>query len=288
MRKVKHRFKKITEDFIDGFLDHDVLTLSAALAFYTALSLAPLLLITLSIVGLVGIDMRPGISQEIGTLMGPEAGKAIVAIIENVQERPKLGTIAGILGVITLLFSASGVFAQLHTSLNLIWHSTQKNTPGVWSWVKQRLLSMGMVFTLAFLGIVSLLASAIITFLFERYELLWQALNNLVSVTIFAFVFAAIFKYLPDSKLTWRNALRGGFITSIMFSIGKYFIGLYLGQSAVASAYGAAGSLIMLLIWVYYSAVIFFMGAEFTRALTVPMPEAQEPRYDHLSRTSQA
>lgn len=262
---------KLTKDFIDGFIDHDVLTLSAALAFYTALSLAPLLLITLAVIGLVGFDMRPGVIREINNVIGSEAAQAITAIVENVQETPRLGSFAGILGAVTLLFSASGVFAQLQISLNLIWQSAAKPSTGVWTWVKNRLLSIGMVFTLAFLAIVSLLASAIVTFLFDQSDaVVWQTINNIVSISLFAGVFAAIFKYLPDSKLQWKHALIGGLFTSVMFTIGKYLIGLYLGQSAVASAYGAAGSLIMLLIWVYYSAVIFFMGAEFTRALTTP------------------
>lgn len=276
MRKRKFNLRRIAGDFVDGVIQHDVLTLSAALAFYTALSLAPLLLITLSVIGMAGVDLKPGIMHEIYLLMGPEAAKAVSAIINNVQSEPELSTVAGVLGAVTLLFSASGVFAQLQTSLNLIWQSAIKKSPGVWDWVKHRLLSIGMVFTMAFLAVVSLLASAIVSYLFEHNKFIWQTINNLVSIGLFVVVFGALFKLLPDSKLNWKNAMVGGLFTSIMFTFGKYFIGLYLGQSAIASAYGAAGSLIMLLIWVYYSSLIFFMGAEFTRALTLPIQKDEK------------
>lgn len=272
MRNRKFHLKQVAKDFVDGFIQHDVMTLSAALAFYTALSLAPLLLITLAIIGSLGLDLRPDVTREIRSLMGPEAAKAITAIVENVKEEPRLSTLAGVLGTLTLIFSASGVFAQLHTSLNLIWQSAITRDTNVWTWLKHRLLSVGMVFTMAFLGTVSLLASAALSFAFSTvHETLWETINTVVSLGLFTLVFGAIFKLVPDSNLTWKRAFSGGLFTSVMFTIGKYFIGLYLGQSAMASAYGAAGSLIMLLIWVYYSAVIFFMGAEFTRALTIPI-----------------
>ena len=266
-------FRALFNDLFDGVVSHDVMTLSAALAFYTALSLAPLTLITLAVLGVVGVDLSDEIVGQIKDLMGAEAGGIIASIVKNAKTQPRLGTIAGVMAVITLLFSASGVFSQLQSSLNEIWKSSRPADNGAWSWVKKRLFSMGMVFTLAFLAVVSLTVNAFISLLFLRYAILWQMANNLASFTIFALIFSSLFKYLPDSKLSWKNALIGGALTSLLFTFGKSAIGIYLGQSAFGSSYGAAGSLVMMLVWVYYSAVIFFVGAELTRALTQPLSD---------------
>ncbi len=261
-------FRRILKRFVAGFIRHDVMTLAAALSFYTALSLAPLLLITLAVVGWLGGDMREAFLAQVVTLMGAEAGASVRAVVDNVRES-QLGNVAGFLGIGALLFSASTVFAQLQSSLNTIWNASLEPTKSGWaSWVKKRLLSMGMVFTLAFLGMVSLMVSAVLSFLFDEGAALWEVVNFVVSLGLFALVFACLFKYLPDTRLNWRSALSGGVLTAVLFTVGKHLIGLYLGQSAVGSAYGAAGSLVLLLVWVYYSSVIVFVGAEFTRVLS--------------------
>lgn len=252
---------------LNGFLGHDVMTMSAALAFYTALSLAPLLVITLSVVGLLGESSQHEFIQQVQSLMGDQAATAINAIIDSAQKRPNLGNLAGIIGFLTLFFSASGVFAQLQASLNKIWEAEAKASTGAWAWIRKRLLSMGMVITLGFLAMVSLVASAALSFVFAREGQLWTVLNWIVSLAVFSAMFAVIFKFLPDAKLGWKNALSGGVVTAVLFIIGKGLIGIYLGKSAVGSAYGAAGSLVVLLAWVYYSAIIVFTGAEITRVL---------------------
>jgi membrane protein len=261
-------FKNLSNDFLDGLIKHDVMTLAAALAFYTTLSLAPILLLTLSLVGLFGIDMSSEVAHEIEKLMGEEAARAITAIVQNAQAETKLSTMAGALGLATLLVSASGVFVQLHSSLNIIWRVGPRLRHGVTVWARHRLLSVVAMFSLALLGIVSVLASTLIAYFFKDYQLTWKVINWFLSLLIFAGVFAALFKYLPEDRLSWRNALVGGLLTSLMFAVGKYVIGVYLFRSAIASAYGAAGSLIMLLLWVYYSSIIFYVGAEVTRVLT--------------------
>ncbi len=251
-----------------GVSAHDLLTQSAALAFYTALSLAPLLVITLALVGLLGESSQQQLIEQIQNLLGDQAATAINAIINSSQSKPQVGNIAGIISVLVLLFSASGVFAQIQTSLNLIFEAQAKESRGAWGWVRKRILSMGMVISLGFLAMVSLVVSTILSFLFSKSGMLWEVLNFAISLGVFAALFTLLFKYLPDTKLSWKRSFSGAMVTAVLFAIGKVIIGLYLGKSAVGSSYGAAGSLIVLLSWVYYSALILFTGAEITRVLT--------------------
>ncbi len=265
---MKARFQVIANDFLDGLIKHDVMTLAAALAFYTTLSLAPILLLTLAIVGVFGIDMSLEVALEIEKLMGEEAARAITAIVQNAQAETRFSTLAGALGLATLLVSASGVFLQLHSSLNIIWRVGPRLRNSLKVWARHRLLSMVAMFTFALLGIFSVLGSTMIAYYFKEHQFAWKVVNSFMSLMIFAALFASLFKYLPEDRLSWKNALIGGLVTSSMFAVGKYLIGVYLFKSALASAYGAAGSLVMLLLWVYYSAIIFYVGAEVTRVLT--------------------
>ncbi len=262
------KLKDIGKKFLDAFGTHDLMTLAAALAFYTALALAPLLLITLSVVGLLGENSKNKLMEQIQDVMGPQAGAAINGIVEAANNNPESGGIAGIFGVILLLFTAGGVFAQLQDSLNVIWDAQGDAPAGMWAWVRKRLLSMGMVLTLGFLALVSLVVSTVLSSVLTQESAVWTVINFLVSGGIFAAMFALIYKYLPDAKLSWKDAFTGGVITAILFLIGKSLIGLYIGKSALGSAYGAAGSLIVFLSWVYYSSIIVFAGAELTRIVS--------------------
>lgn len=262
--------KRALSAVASGFAKHDIMTLSAALAFYTALSLAPLLVITLSLASLLGENSQAQLVDQIRGALGSEAAQSIDSIIQNSQEKPKLGSIAGIISTIVLLFTASGVFAQIQASLNTIFETEASKSAGIWGWLRKRILSMGMVITLGFLAIVSLVVSAVLAFIFSKEGAMWQVLNFTVTTAVFSFLFAIILKYLPDTKISWKSALWGGFTTALLFAIGKLLIGLYLGKSAVGSAYGAAGSLLVLLTWVYYSGIILFTGAEITRLHTAP------------------
>ena len=272
MWKDELTFKKIVSDFVDGFYRHDILTLSAALAFYTIFSLAPLVLVILSVVGLSGVNLKPEILSEIQRYLGPEVSRAIKAIIENSKSEPNRSSLAGIVGSVMLLFSASCVFAQLQTSLNIIWRSRLRKSTVISQWLIQRVLSILMLMMLAILVLGTLLISAMMSYFIDKGSM-WQFADTAIPLTVFVFLFGSLFKLIPDSQLNWKEALFGGLFTSVMFMTGKYLIGLYLSQGAMTSAYGAAGSLVILLIWVYYSAVIFFMGAEFTRTLSVPVKE---------------
>ena len=262
--KVKDVFRK----FLEGFNKHDLMTLSAALAFYTALSLAPLVLLIITIIGILGGNYQEEFLRQVQSLMGNEAAGALSLIVKNANTHENKASISGIVGSLVLLFSASAVFAQLQSSMNVIWEAkAEAKTAGWITYLRTRFLSMGMVLALAFLALVSLLLSTTLSAVLTQSGLLWSILNFVFSLLAFSAVFAAIFKFMPDRNVSWRHVAVGGIFTGILFSIGRSVIGIYLGTSAIGSAYGAAGSLIVLLAWVYYSALIVFMGAEFTRSI---------------------
>ena len=247
--------------------------LGAALAFYTALSIAPLLVLSLRVAAIAFGDeaARGEIQRQFDTIVGKEGAEAVEAMLQNAN-RPETGTVATVFSFVTLLFGASGVFGQLQDSLNTIWEVQPKPGRGIWGFFQDRFLSMAMVMGIAFLLVVSLMVSTVLSFAGSHTihlppELEWagRIVNIAVSLTVFTGLFAMIFKYLPDVKIGWKDVWMGGAITAVLFTLGKFAIGLYLGRSAIASSYGVAGSLVVLLIWVYYSAQIVFLGAEFTQ-----------------------
>jgi membrane protein len=247
--------------------------LAAALAYYTVVALAPLLVILIAIVGLAfGREAAQGqIVSQIGSLVGEENGEAIQGIIANAS-RPKTGIIATVIGIATLLFGASGVFGALQDGLNTIWEVKPKPGRGLLGILKDRFVSVTMVFGVGFLLLVSLAISAglaimgeYLTGLLPLPEIVLQSLNFVISLAVITLLFAMIFKVLPDAEIAWGDVWVGAAITALLFTIGKLLIGLYLGKSGVGSAYGAAGAMVVILIWVYYSAQILFLGAEFTQ-----------------------
>ena len=262
------KIKSFIGELLNNFNRHQVLTLSAALAFYTALSLAPLLLITLSVVGLLGGKSQLHLLEQIRSVLGDPASAAVTTVIDNAQQRPHLGSFAGIAGIVILLFSASSVFAQLQFSLNTIWDCQTQTSASWWVLIRRRLLSIGMVISFGFLALVSLLVSAVLSYVLTNDGEIWQIVNLMVTLLVFTIAFAMIFKFLPDANIPWKDSLYGGLTTAVLFALGKSVIGIYLGHSAIGSAYGAAGSLIVLLAWVYYSAIIVFTGAEITNVTT--------------------
>ena len=246
---------------------------AAALAYYTIFSLAPLLVI---IVGILGIyygqsDAKGQIISQIGDLTSPSVATTIQGVL-NAQAESGGGVLATVLGTITLLVGATGVFAQLQTALNTIWEVKPKPKGGVMHLIVVRLLSLGMVLVIAFLLLVSLLLSTALEFvgayftdLLPGAAFIWQIANVLVSFGVITLLFALIFKYLPDAEIAWGDVWTGAAVTSLLFVIGKFLISWYLSRGGVASTYGAAGSLVVLLLWIYYSAQILFFGAEFTQ-----------------------
>ena len=247
--------------------------LAAALAYYTAFSIAPLLLISISVAGLVfGREAAEGrVFAQLQGLLGPGAAAMIQESIAKSQDTGA-GTLSAIVGIAMLIWSASGVFSQLQDSLNTIWEVAPDPNAGWLASIKRRFMSMTMVLGIGFLLLVSLVLSAgisvvgnILSGLLPGGELLWQGVNFLLGFAVVALLFAAIYKVLPDAEVEWSDVWVGAVVTSFLFTVGRILIGLYLGHASVGSTFGAAGSLLVFLVWVYYSAQILFFGAEFTQ-----------------------
>jgi membrane protein len=260
---------------VQDWWQDNCLRLAASLAYYTALSLAPLVLLIVGVVGLV-LD-RQQVAQQLAAqlegLMGTAGRDLITTILTTTS--PQGGALATIIGLVTLFIGATAVFGELQATMNLIWEVQPAPTGGVWAgiwaWLRQRIFSLALVFALAFLLLVSLVISAALAgaaALFQGPEqaLLSRVLELVVSLLVLTFVFALFYKYVPDAAIGWRDVWLGGLLTAVLFTLGKTAIGVYLGQASVGSAYGAADSLVVLLVWVYYSALILFFGAEFTQA----------------------
>lgn len=247
--------------------------LAAALAYYTIFSIAPLLIIVIAVVGAVfGEEAARGeIFRQIQGLVGTQGAKFIETAIQNANQ-PTTGTIASLISILVLLLGATGLFTELQDALNTIWEVKPKPGRGVNTMVRQRVLSFTMVLGIGFLLLVSLVISAglsaIVTFfsnLVPGVDFLWQIVNFLLGFAITTVLFGLIFKVLPDVKITWGDVLIGASITSLLFSIGRFLLGQYLGNGSFGSTYGAAGSLVVILAWIYYAAQILFFGAEFTQ-----------------------
>ena len=250
--------------------DHEAPRLGAALSFYTMLSLAPLVILVIAIASLVfgHSAAQNDIIREVQGIMGTEGAKAIETVIEHGQKPTSV--LASVIGVLILLVGASGAFSELQSALNKIWDVQPNNGSAVASLIKARLFSFGMVLAVSFLLLVSLVVTAGLAVVGKFFgeilpmpELLMHAINFLISFVGISALFALIFKYVPEAKIEWKDVWEGAIATALLFTIGKSLIGLYLGKAAVGSAYGAAGSLIVVIVWVYYSAMIFFFGAEF-------------------------
>lgn len=248
--------------------------LGAALAYYTAFSLAPLLIISIAIAGFVLGDeaARGKVFEQLHHLIGEQGGKAAQEMVQSAGSKPRAGIIASIAGLVTLLLGASGVFGQLQSSLNIIWGVEPQPGRGILGFIKSRFLSFGFILVVGFLLLVSLMLSTAVTYLAQSIgglisgiEILMQMLNFALSFGVVTVLFALMFKFLPDAVIAWKDVWLGAAITAAFFTLGKFGLSFYLGASSVASSYGAAGSLIVLLLWVYYSSQIFFFGAEFTQ-----------------------
>lgn len=257
---------------IRSWQQDDASRLAAALAYYTTFSMAPVLVIVVAIAGAVfGQEAVQGeLVNQLTGLMGRQSADIIQALLVNTQTSSAGGFWPTVISLVLLIFGATGVFSQLQTSLNLIWNAKPAKQ-GPMQFIRTRLLSFAMVAVIGFLLLVSLILSAGLAALgniFAEAQVwapLWQGINAILSFGVVTLLFGLIYKVLPDVKIAWRDVSVGALITALLFTIGKGLIGLYLGNSSVGSAYGAAGSLAVVLIWVYYSAQILFFGAEFTQ-----------------------
>jgi len=247
--------------------------MGAALAYYALFSIAPLLLIIIAVAGIFFGEeaVRGAVFAQLADLMGETGAQAIAEMVASAN-RPKSGGIAAAVGVALLLFGASGVFGQLRAALDRIWRApASTKTSGIWPWLRANLLSMGMVFAMAFLVAVSLVLSAAVATLgkwwspfFGGWAMVAHALDLAVSFGMLTAIFALIYKVMPRAKVEWHDVWIGAATTAALFTVGKFLIGLYLGKSSIGTSFGAFGSLAIFMVWVYYSAQIFLFGAEFT------------------------
>ena len=269
----KNGFKLLTGAF-NGFLDDKGLKLSAALAYYTVFSLAPLLLLLISLAGaFFGKDaINNKIFGEINGLVGAQAAKQVQDIIKNMQLSGKT-TSAVVIGSITLLLGATTIFIEIQESINMIWKVKAKPKRGWLKLLQDRLLSSSLIVALGFLLIVSLIVNGLIVALsgmLTRYlpdvaVIFVNIINVVISFIVITVLFGVIFKVLPDVKIAWKDVRSGALFTAVLFMIGRFLIGLYISTTGAGSTYGAAGSLIVILVWVYYTAAILYFGAEFTQ-----------------------
>lgn len=263
----------LLKDTVTAWVDDYAPSMGAALAYYTVFSVAPLLLIVIAVAGLVfGQEASEGeVLAQLQLLMGEKAAAAIQELLRSVYQ-PARGTLATVVGAVVLLVGATTVFAELQNSLDRIWRAPARNSSGMWNLVRARLLSFGMILAIGFMMIVSLVASAALAALaswyqpyFGSYERVAAAVDTVLSFAFLTVSFALIYKIIPRVTIGWGDVWLGALVTAVLFSIGKLLIGLYIGKTAIASTFGAAASVAVLLIWVYYAAQIFLLGAEFTR-----------------------
>lgn len=253
--------------------NHNAFEMAAALAYYTLVSLAPLIIILIAIVGpFFGTAATENyIVGAIAGIAGEESARAVQAIVHNANQQGS-GVLASIIGVVLLLLGAGAVVGQLQQSLNVIFGVTPKPDIDWWAFLRARFFSYAMLLAIGFLLMVSLIITTVLSaitkyfgYLLPSLAAIWPAVDLISSFALVTLLFALIYKILPDVHIAWRDALLGAALTSFLFSVGKFAIGLYLGRSSVAAAYGAAGSVVTILLWVYYSALIVFYGAEITQ-----------------------
>ena len=269
---------RLVREAVSAWSDDYAPSMGAALAYYTLFSVAPLLLIVISVAGLVfGEDAARGeIMEQLQGLIGSDSAKAVESLLQSVN-KPAKGVVGTVVGLLVLVIGATTVFGELQDAMDRIWRTKPPPSGGIVNLLRTRLLSLGLVLGIGFLLMVSLVVSAALAalgrwwspWLGEGLLLLADTLNFIVSLALMTVIFAQIYKWLPRVRLAWRDVWIGAAITSLLFTVGKTLIGYYIGRSGIASTFGAAASLVVLLVWVYYSAQIFLLGAEFTRAYAV-------------------
>ena len=268
------RLGRLLRETVSAWIDDRAPSMGAALAYYTMFSIAPLLLIVISVAGLVfGADAARGeITAQLRGLIGDAGAQLVEGLVESAN-RPAQGLLSTLAGAMLLVVGATTVFAELQDALDRIWRAPQRAAGGLWALLRARLLSLGLILGIGFLTMVSLLLSAALSALgkwwgswFGHWLLLAEWLNQLIGLAMVTVMFAMIYKLMPRARVAWADVWLGAAVTALLFTAGKFLIGLYLGRSGLGSVFGAAGSLVAMLAWVYYSAQIFLLGAEFTWA----------------------
>lgn len=249
------------------FVEIDVLAQSAALSFYGLLSMAPLLVLLLWLTASLYPSAQDALVAQVGQIAGN--GGMIVArtVLENATAQPGVGSMAGLWSTLLLFVGATAVFAQLQNALNMIFRTDRQRLDGIVAWLKKRVFSFGVVLALGFLLIVSMIATTALQVVFARLPSLLPAVSYATMLVLYALAFAFLYRYLPDRPVAWRQSLLGGLITSGLFALGRYGIGLYIATAAPGSAYGSMGALVIMVVWIYYATVVFLVGALLTAVI---------------------
>ena len=286
---MKRRLKlalDVVKDAGDGWLTDNATRLGASLSYYTVFSIGPMILIAVAVAGIFfGQEAaQKKIYETLGGLVGSNSAAAVAEVAKSASQHSK-SIIATIIGIITLIVGATGVFGEMHSALNLIWKVEPKTGKSIWAFFRERFLSFAMVMGVGFLLLVSLLMTAILSalgsWLTEHLPggaALWQVVNFTISLVVTGGIFAMIFKLVPDVLIPWTPIWPAAVVTGVLFSIGKFVLGFYIGKTNVASSYGAAGSLIVVVVWVYYSAQILYFGAELVRARVAQLHLEVKPK----------
>jgi membrane protein len=284
------KFISIFKTTFGSWTKHEGPRLGAALAFYTVLSLSPLIILVVAV--FTRSTAQAHILSQVQAMIGPEGGKAVETMLANAQ-RPAAGIVGTAIGLLSLLFGASGVFTELRSVLNMIWEVNPEKTAGLAGMLRERFFSFGMVLSIGFLLLVSLVLSTVLAAMGKFFggllpmpALVLVAINFLISFAGIAVLFALIFRFVPETTVRWSDVWLGAIVTAMFFTIGKTLIGLYLGKASVGSTYGAAGSIIVVIVWVYYSAQIFFFGAEFAHAYARDRFSAEATDADTVKRAA--
>ena len=249
------------------FAEADLMTQAASLSFYTLLSLAPLLVLLLWLTATLYPPAQASLVAQIGDQAGPSAEAVAATVIRNADAQPDIGSLAGVWSLGLLFVGATVVFAQLQGALNLIFRTGGERLGGLRAWLRKRVFSLGVVLALGFLLIVSMIATTALQVVFAHLPSVLPAIGYATTLLLYTLAFAFLYHYLPDRRVAWRQAFLGGAITALLFALGRYLIGLYLAQAAPGSAYGSMGALVLLLLWTYYAAVVFFAGALITAVI---------------------
>jgi len=279
MRKFLHLIGRTFHVAIAGFSDDELMTRASALAFWSALSFAPILVLTLWSLSVLQPSSQDQLVAMLAGVLGKEGASAVKLVMDNAKQQPKLGNILGLIGIGVTVFSASTVFAQLQSTLNRIFGLQIKagTREAVISWLSMRARAVGLLVGIFFLLIVSFVVTAIIQALLPGETAAWQVVEVIVSLVVFVLAFGAMYKVLPDASIPWKDATRGAILTAVLFVAGQFAIGLYLDRAKVGGAYGPAGAMVVLLTWMYYASVIVLLGAELTHGLAVARGARIEP-----------
>lgn len=264
-QRIERLQQSLPAALVQRFIEIDLMTHAASLSFYALISLAPLLVLLLWLTASLYPEAQDALVTQIAGIAGSGASTVADTVIENAEERPDVGSLAGIWSTLLLFVGATAVFARLQATLNLIFHSDAVKL-GVVAWVRKRVFSFGVVFALGFLLLVSAALTTALEIVFTGSPTL-PVIGNITALALYSFAFALMYHYLPDRRVRWRQAFFGGLITAGLFVLGRWAIGLYISEAAPGSAYGSMGTLVIVLVWMYYAAVVFFVGALITAVI---------------------